>query len=828
MKDFRFNSLFLPLLLVLTLLTGNVQAALLDIGPVVPAVFGSTPPNLGHGFPLWYRDTNRVPLQLCTDEAMCLFLRPNTAAPVSFPLNMPDEVFFFSADAQMTTSGGDALLISGIEGNIAVEDNGDVGLISFARIRIRIDTNVAGTYVVTTPYKQFTFNDVPVGTRAINYTEDIGIGENGVFTGALAGNIGPFLYSEGAPFNTATGSYIGDNTPRPVLGSTFIDPLTGQPANVFRIEGPPGFTTVSTNLFAVTGQLYTEITPTPLKVDKVAYTRSSAGVKVSAFATTQALSNQTNPALAFPLNFALTGASSALQLTSPELPTQNMATNAPADGKFFSASALLADAATLPATVTVTNTADVPPVVQVAPLVDDVVIDSASFNPVTRTLVVSASSFDAVAAPALSLYMPGMEAPLGSLVNGKLSVTFPVTDTTVIPVKTYNIPPEKITVLSALGGSDTRAVTGVSPIAPIPVGSMVINGGATFTNSANVTLALSATSPNGAVTQMQLSKDGSFFFAAEPFSATRTVTLLPGDGAKTVYVRFIDALGKISSTISAPITLDATVPAGTLSINGGAGVTNSTTVNLTLSASDANGVSSMQFSNDGINFLAPVPYATTASFNLLPGNGLKTVRARFIDAAGNVSAVVSANILLSTTAPIGTILINGGASYIASTANVTLTLAASSTAGSISQMQFSKDGVSYFPFEAYATTRVVSLLPGEGLRTIYVRFKDSAGNVSAPIAAGIVVDLTKPSGTIAFSTPNPTTSATGTLALTATDANGVLQMGLSRDGVTFFPYETFVTTRSLSLNLGTNTLYVRFKDSAGNVSTPIAASIVRN
>jgi hypothetical protein len=827
MRRFRLFTVLLQLLLVVTLLAGNAQAALLDLGANVPPVFGSTPPNLGHGFPIWFRDTNRVPLQLCMDENMCLFLRPNTAAPISFPLNMPDEVFFYSAEAQMTTTGGDALLFSGIEGNIAVDDQGNATTVSFARVRIRIDTTVAGNYVVTTPFKQYFFNDVPVGGRAINFTEDIGLGENGVHSGALKGNVGPFVYSVGAPFVTATGSYIGDNTPRPVTGSTFTDPLTGQPANVFRIEGPPGFTTVSTNLFAVTGQLYTEITPTPLEVDKVAYTRSSAGVKVSAFATTQALSNQTNPALAFPLNFALTGASSALQLSSPELPTQNMTTNAPADGKFFSASALLADPGTLPATVTVTNTADVPPVVKIAPLVDEVVISSASYNPVTKTLAVEAVSYDEVAAPALSLFMPGMETPVGTLVDGKISVTFPFTDSTAIPSKTYNIPPEKVTVVSALGGSANASVTAMSPSAGLPTGTIVINEGAAFTNSASVTLDLSASSPSGPVTQMQFSKDGVSYFAMEPFSSTRVVTLLPGNGTRSIYVRFADATGKISPAFSDQITFETVAPVGTIVINGGAALTNNSTVNLTLSATDANGVAAMQFSNDGINFSLPVPYATTASFNLSAGNGLKTVTARFIDTAGNVSAPASSIILLNAVSLTGTVAINGGAT-LTSSATATLTLSASSTAGAVTQMQFSKDGVNYFPYEPYATNRVISLLPGEGLRAIYVRFKDAVGNVSAPVSAGIVVDATKPTGTIAFSTPNPTNSTTGTLLLTATDANGVTQMQLSRDGVNFFPLESFVTIRTVSLSLGLNTLSVRFKDTAGNLSTPVSASITRN
>jgi len=171
--------------------------------------------------------------------------------------------------------------------------------------------------------------------------------------------------------------------------------------------------------------------------------------------------------------------------------------------------------------------------------------------------------------------------------------------------------------------------------------------------------------------------------------------------------------------------------------------------------------------------------------------------------------------------------INGGAAFTRS-ASVTLTLSAASTAGTVTQMQFSKNGVNFFPFEPFATTRVVTLLPGDGLRTIYVRFRDSAGNVSAPIADSITLDTTPPTGTIAFSTTDPTTSAFGVLALTAADSNGVAQMQFSKNGVNFFPMEPFAATRTVTLLPGLNTLTVRFRDGAGNLSTPISATITRN
>jgi hypothetical protein len=459
----QFFKALLPVLMVFTFLTGSAGAALLDFGPIVPEVVGSTSPNIGHGFPAWFRDTNRVPLQMCLEEVPgCLFAaadRPDPLAPARFPDNLPDELFYYSATALI----GQQLLFAGVEMNFTDNGDGTYEQVGFARVRIRLDTTVAGDYTVTTPWKQYFFTvdqatiDANNGLKVVNATEDIGLGHDGDFTGVLLGNIGPYVYSQGAPFGTAPNLYLGDNTPRAVQGSTFIDPLTGQPANVFRIEGPPGFTTVSTNLFAITGKLYPDPIATPLTVDKLTYTLDNAGMQVNAFATTQAISNQKVGGASFPGRFALTNVPSSLQLTGVGIPQQTLATNNPADGKFFTVSDLFAAPGILPANVTVTNIADSPATSMVASLVDEVVINGAVYNPSAKILSISATSYDIVNNPGLSAFIAGTEVQLGTFANGQqLDVgPFPVT----IDGITYNIPPLNVTVKSAKLGSATAPVS---------------------------------------------------------------------------------------------------------------------------------------------------------------------------------------------------------------------------------------------------------------------------------------------------------------------------------------------------------------------------------
>jgi hypothetical protein len=72
---------------------------------------------------------------------------------------------------------------------------------------------------------------------------------------------------------------------------------------------------------------------------------------------------------------------------------------------------------------------------------------------------------------------------------------------------------------------------------------------------------------------------------------------------------------------------------------------------LTITATDNVAVTQMAFTTDPANFGSYVAYAATAQYTVPVGDGTKTVYARFTDAAGNVSTVVSDSIILDTVAP---------------------------------------------------------------------------------------------------------------------------------------------------------------------------------
>jgi hypothetical protein len=182
-----------------------------------------------------------------------------------------------------------------------------------------------------------------------------------------------------------------------------------------------------------------------------------------------------------------------------------------------------------------------------------------------------------------------------------------------------------------------------------PTGSISISGGATYATSASVTLTATY---DANITQVRYSNDGVWDTEVwENVATTKTWNLAAGDGTKTVYCQFRDALGVNSAVYSDTITLDTTPPTGSISINANAAETNSTSVNLTLAANDANGVAQMRFSNDQTTWSNWEEYNTEKAWTLTSGFETKTVYVQFQDNAGLVSSSYADTISLVSSQP---------------------------------------------------------------------------------------------------------------------------------------------------------------------------------
>jgi hypothetical protein len=113
-------------------------------------------------------------------------------------------------------------------------------------------------------------------------------------------------------------------------------------------------------------------------------------------------------------------------------------------------------------------------------------------------------------------------------------------------------------------------------------------------------------------------------------------------------------------------------------------------------------------------------YVVVSSYD---NSGNESIHSPEISAYVPVPVVVTAD----TTPPTGSVVINEGASTTTSS-EVTLTLSASDAGGTVTGMKISNDGVSYSTEFVNTSSCTWTLSSGYGNKTVYVLFKDSAGN----------------------------------------------------------------------------------------------------
>jgi uncharacterized protein YdeI (BOF family) len=369
-------------------------------------------------------------------------------------------------------------------------------------------------------------------------------------------------------------------------------------------------------------------------------------------------------------------------------------------------------------------------------------------------------------------------------------------------------------------------------------GTISINTAASYTRSTSVYVTWSNATDTYGVASVGISNtSGSgYMWSGYPAGSGRSWNLISGEGTKTVYAVFRDNAGNISVEITGTIILDATAPTnGTISINTAATYTRSTSVYVTWSsASDTYGVASVGISNTSGSGYVWSGYTAGSgrSWNLTSGDGTKTVYAVFRDNAGNQSVQTTDTIILDMTAPTGgSISINTGAQYTASTIVQVIWSGVTDTYGVVSTGLSNSSSGSYFWYPYSQGTVSSWILPaGDGTKTVYAVFMDNARNISSQKSDSIILDMTTPSGSIVInSNAGYTKSTTVTLTLSATDAgSGVTTMRFANNTTSWSSWENYNTTKSWTLasGEGIKSVYVQFEDKIGNQSISYSDTII--
>lgn len=153
-------------------------------------------------------------------------------------------------------------------------------------------------------------------------------------------------------------------------------------------------------------------------------------------------------------------------------------------------------------------------------------------------------------------------------------------------------------------------------------------------------------------------------------------------------------------------------------------------------------------------------------------------------------------------------------------------------------------------YETFSETKSWTFSGSEGLRTIYVKFKDASGNESPVFSAQTLLDKDGPTGWLSANSGATTTKSQNvTLSLYTSDnadkygafnllnvltAFGLLDMGTKEmmvsnsadfSGAAYEPYAA-AKPWTLTTGNGTKTVYIKFKDATGNESSVLSDTIV--
>lgn len=251
--------------------------------------------------------------------------------------------------------------------------------------------------------------------------------------------------------------------------------------------------------------------------------------------------------------------------------------------------------------------------------------------------------------------------------------------------------------------------------------------------------------------------------AQEPYQA-ETALALTGEGEAVVCVQFLGADGRGTAVLTDSIIYDGSPPFGTvLTLNSGAAFVTTPGGNVTLALTafdEVTRLNEIQIANLSAGSCtaalaaAPAePFVTVKAWTLAnpvnPATGYRTVCARFSDAAGNWSAPVSAAAYFDPVlyAPGFNTVVRGAEGRTDRTrgAKVRVELAFAGAATDVSAVLLANDssfaGVNWRPFAAAVSW---TLEAGDGLKTVYVKVRDFAGNESARLQPQITLDQTGP------------------------------------------------------------------------------------
>ena len=369
-----------------------------------------------------------------------------------------------------------------------------------------------------------------------------------------------------------------------------------------------------------------------------------------------------------------------------------------------------------------------------------------------------------------------------------------------------------------------------------PLGGLKINGGAKYTNHPEGLVKLNIQYDEDAMGIQVVNQPDFEEVKLQPVIHEISNWKLEGeDGTKTVFMRLQDRAGNLSKVYTASIILDRKSPANcSIIINNGDRWLRNKNGRVSLSLR-AEGASRMMISNNP-RFTGSewIPFRTAIAWTIEGPEGPHKVYAKFRDAAGNESEVVSDEIISDFNPPkINLVTANDGKEYCNDPQKTILLRLDVSDAKymAISNESLKDTSRATSLWEPYAKEKKWTLEGEDGIKTIFVLFKDKAGNVTQGKPLKVILDRTPPSE------PHVSIMNDGKWL---TDKDGKADLSLKASGASEMmisntpdfknaQWEKYMPEKKswqLTVKGDKAVVYVRFRDPAGNESETVQDDIL--
>jgi hypothetical protein len=263
-------------------------------------------------------------------------------------------------------------------------------------------------------------------------------------------------------------------------------------------------------------------------------------------------------------------------------------------------------------------------------------------------------------------------------------------------------------------------------------------------------------------------------------------------------------------------------------------ITNNRQVELELYAEDLySGVTHMRLKNEEKAWSTWELYQLEKDWILSPVDGLKHVWIQYMDKVGNISEAIEDIIILDTTKPvIQFVKINNGDDYTKSQ-NVKLTVNASDSYTGMKDLYISNDNHNWTKVSYQSNEVDWALSNGDGIKTVYVKVSDTAGNISSVMTDTIFFDTTKPLANIIINNGDaytPTREVKLTLSYSDIGGSGIETVKVIEGDKEYIlpkPVPNSPTTINWTLDFGVSkTVSIVVVDKAGNISNIASDSII--